>query len=106
MTLTQLTNVLAWINDVRAQLGLDTLADIPQGKRTNKSECPIAKALNGGNGITAVRAGSIQATVSQFSTEPGTGGHKDTIFTYPIDVVEFVMRVDTGLLPEYEAATA
>lgn len=88
---------LSWCNEMRAQMGMELLQELPKGTRYNGYSCPCGQA-------TGLFVGRIAA----FTEEPDGGEpspedfpiHKNFVCELPEEVKKFVNLFDFGDIPE------
>lgn len=99
----EFSDVLAWVNDVRGQIGLEPINELPRGTPKSSTGCVIARALTI-PGRVAVREIQLFCDNSTFrAVEIYTLGG-ETLIPEPLYVAEFVNRFDTGKIQELIAA--
>jgi hypothetical protein len=68
MTVRQHKRILAYVNDLREQLGKPPLAELPPGAQCSASRCPIAKALGEKDAHVGlrIRAGAVYVAPPEY----------------------------------------
>lgn len=86
-------DTLDWVNEQRSKLNLPTLAEMPKGAICVHCECPVARALRGGN--------MIVSTLTTNSLLLPSGDEDDAIeINHPDYVRAFIRAFDKGAYPE------
>lgn len=84
--------VLAWVNETRAQLDLPPLDSLKRGSMSTSS-CPVAQSIQRGS-TDACSAGYYRVFVIRADDGP-------LAFSVPYYVTTWMQAFDNGLLPEY-----
>lgn len=85
-----ITDTLAWVNQVRSERGMPTLAQLPAGRCGSHDKCPVARALTG----TGADRVSVAHDVTFYF-----GGTAESL-PLPYYVGEFIEAFDEELFPE------
>ena len=87
--------VLAEINAIRNEMGLNPVDYIRKGKVSNSKSCPIAKTLACCSGKTRPSLNVGDGCILFYNY--------NRFFETSEDIKEFIHKFDNGKLPEYEA---
>jgi hypothetical protein len=101
---TELVRVLELVNKARVALGKPILAEIPVGQKASSSQCPLARALDGGT----VRVGGYfarfqtdeEALLVSAAWDSVGEAFRGEVFL-PVALKVFVRAFDRGELPQF-----
>jgi hypothetical protein len=84
--------VLTWVNQVREERGMPTIAELPCGEPGSSDGCVIANALSGTE--------FEPATCGHFTATLWRGGVREHYIDLPAFVSCFITDFDLGRLPQ------
>lgn len=85
-------SALTWVNNMRAEYGIDPADHFPRGRRNDGQRCPVARAL------APCMGGAVVCRVNAILFRPGT--NDDHYIETPQYVERFIEQFDAGMHPD------
>lgn len=101
--MTPTEQVLAWCNDIRAQLKLPPMDALCKGEREECELCPVAETIvHGAEGWTALVTYDYYEVFNNPKGQPMLSANKLLHDAVPLVVTQWIHDFDDGFYPEYD----